>query len=1218
MKIGSAITKPSKKLKSIAYSTYKMASDGEDSFDDFASESDNEIIDPSKPVTRLTKPKIDNDNMVGHTDAFAPSVSMIHFAGVSPGSESVFELKIINISKVNQRMQIFPPYPSDVFKTEYTNSGTLAPGLSQKILVKFKPTEYKYYNDILKIRGKEKTLLIPLHGYPVLNKVEFPSQITFGNTPLCEPRSKTIQLSCSIPVSFSYKLTIDKPHPYFKVEPLSGIISANGTAEITVTFYPFTLGSCVINITLDVGQYGFKPMNCIVSAKACSGFIESEELLKAEKRVLDYMLEAGNLVNNKLGANSTFRGDLSLKNENDGTQGPSFFQTKFLTSSKSKPGHQDPVSSVLSATFRSTNLNVALDKVVNDDNLLLGSKALIYDKEKGSNSFVLKGTLPVPPRGVGSGAVFDAGSEWITMQMRNTSSGKPSKHGVSQVMKGINKSDKIVEGLRLPPNLNTTYNVSFVLTQEPGKLKPKDLKVAIDKSRAEREIRQAEQEKLREAGGGAGSLDLRGILAEERLNMEEGDPFKRQLREMAFLADVDDVDKTEIQKQFRVSEEYLGSLQLSQADIDVILKQRKQSDYHKKRASWRKVQSNQHTKYFHESHASVKAGNNHATSLKVINELVPHFDPNKNDIWSKRINTARKLVSLVSKWMMNNRVNHRLRKVRQFFKDNGVTTNAEGRKLVENENFSAKSKPGTITSNKKKDSSLNNEIDSLVRFPSVALMVCSKLDPRVIQRQLNETIISNGSFNPSVKSCRRNLFPLYKVEESAERTAIPVATIKQPITFEDKTYFELQIKPDYITMEYTLMKPPVMPMYFPPCDDQITRVGAFEEVSLRPQADRELTLETCLNSMPPTPPILAEYHNYKTLIAPQVPTVKSSNDDDDDDESITKGVVLKSIEDNFIKPAWLDSEAVWDTDELDFFRVRHDLRVYMPEPKLTECDNEWLLRPKGMPIEMDVDNSLRNKWLSVPGFLSAQNYIFASHESRSTDPVPPPGPTLSDVYFPDTDRHKSGLNCFHVDHCRSLYDHDNDIPSLRKKQDKADTLTDSESDEESYPFAKPSKKLVRSVLTTPAPVEVPVAEAAPAGKGAKGGKPDPKAAAAAAAAASVPAPVQAVEVEIEEDDKKQVQVELLRDRKILDLESTFKNIRQADSVAIADKLSKLSSLSSCSVQKIPVQIPFHVYEEKVYSTIQDKMNILPVSCIENPDNSGLTTSMNSLRDSITA
>jgi hypothetical protein len=113
--------------------------------------------------------------------------------------------------------------------------------------------------------------------------------------------------------------------------------------------------------------------------------------------------------------------------------------------------------------------------------------------------------------------------------------------------------EKVVAGYRMPTALDTVQSITYVLTQEAGKLKPKDLKVAIDRNRAEREARLEEQEKLREQGGGMG-LDLNGILAEERLYTGVSDPFRRQLREMAFLADVDDVRKQEAEKEFRASE----------------------------------------------------------------------------------------------------------------------------------------------------------------------------------------------------------------------------------------------------------------------------------------------------------------------------------------------------------------------------------------------------------------------------------------------------------------------------------------------------------------------------------------------------------------------------------------------------------------------------------------------------------------------------------------
>ncbi len=64
--------------------------------------------------------------------------------------------------------------------------------MSQKILVKFKPTEYKYYYGCIRIHSNADDLLIPIHAYPVMNKINFPRNLAFGKVPLCEPITKVI------------------------------------------------------------------------------------------------------------------------------------------------------------------------------------------------------------------------------------------------------------------------------------------------------------------------------------------------------------------------------------------------------------------------------------------------------------------------------------------------------------------------------------------------------------------------------------------------------------------------------------------------------------------------------------------------------------------------------------------------------------------------------------------------------------------------------------------------------------------------------------------------------------------------------------------------------------------------------------------------------------------------------------------------------------------
>ena len=172
---------------------------------------------------------------------------------------------------------------------------------------------------------------------------------------------------------------------------------------------------------------------------------------------------------------------------------------------------------------------------------------------------------------------------------------------------------------------------------------------------------------------------------------------------------------------------------------------------------------------------------------------------------------------------------------------------------------------------------------------------------------------------------------------------------------------------------------------------------------------------------------------------------------------------------------------VWSPTDIDFFRPRSDLRVYAAAPAVKETDADWILRPYASSLShykpdpealmYKDDPSVRSRWLSLPGFSSAHAYLLGSLETRCTEapssgrPVPPPGPTLTDYYRPDTDRHHSGLYCFRQDHLRSLTDYDPDYGPLQHRQDRGDLLTDSESDDEDkYLAPKPSMRRVRALL----------------------------------------------------------------------------------------------------------------------------------------------------------
>lgn len=197
------------------------------------------------------------------------------------GVESFVDIDIINISTRIERMNILP-LSSVVFKLDYSLIGSLAPGLSQKVRVRFYPKEYKYYYGCIRIHGEEDDLLVPIHAYPVLNVVEFPRTMKFGTCFLAEEAVKKIDLKCSLPIQFSFELDIIKPHPYITIAPLKGIIPSNGSVTVKVAFNPITLGTCSAIIRLHVAQHGFEPIECVITAQAVSGAIEFSNLGRRE------------------------------------------------------------------------------------------------------------------------------------------------------------------------------------------------------------------------------------------------------------------------------------------------------------------------------------------------------------------------------------------------------------------------------------------------------------------------------------------------------------------------------------------------------------------------------------------------------------------------------------------------------------------------------------------------------------------------------------------------------------------------------------------------------------------------------------------------------------------------------------------------------------------------------------------------------------------------
>ena len=201
-----------------------------------------------------------------------------------------------------------------------------------------------------------------------------------------------------------------------------------------------------------------------------------------------------------------------------------------------------------------------------------------------------------------------------------------------------------------------------MLTQCPGKLKPKDLKEAINMNRARRAEQREEQAMLRALTGGddgaAGALSVHSICAEvgaplrevERNTAKHGDDNARQLKELAFLQDLADLEVAEKEREFKGSEEFLGEPLLSLEEIEVV--ERKVSlvtvMLDKKRRSELCAATETTALGPAETRPHLRARVVRPVDAAVkLKKVVPQFDALAQDLWAKRASTFQKLVTLV-------------------------------------------------------------------------------------------------------------------------------------------------------------------------------------------------------------------------------------------------------------------------------------------------------------------------------------------------------------------------------------------------------------------------------------------------------------------------------------------------------------------------------------------------------------------------------------------
>jgi len=585
---------------------------------------------------------------LGKNNVLEVRPAVIHFGGYQVGQVHTQKVRVVNVSRESQRVHIMNPTTAH-FKARMNKKGNIAPGMSEDIYIDFVPSAWQYYYDCLRLHTASENLLVPVHAYPVMNDVVFPTKIDFGKCALSETCTKTFKLECKVPIQFEYEFTVIKPHPDIEVFPIKGIVPANSHAPITVKFNPVTLASAECQIEVNVSQFNFKPFVCTITGFAFAGIVRENALREyAEEQMR--------------------------------TQQP--LQMPQGSSTRLELGDIEAYDPPAEVTIRGQGAGAAAD---------FGGSILAQKRLKGTERKEWGSRVRVhfAEKHKGREATDEEILHYYGTRDDPTKMGARERFRKMQIKRPAARPappEQTIEGLRIPPSLKGPNALNFVLTQQPGKLKPKDLRAAIDKQRELRAKQKEEQEALRAAQGGAdaqpGHLTMEMVVADQR---GAGENTTRQLKEMVFLQDLADVDKAERDREFQSQRDCLGEQPLSVEGVQFLSDIRDQHNYDHARSE-RQAQRTQFT-----CKAQGPYNAREPVRVRVRAGLPPaslaSFDEKQNDVWGMRKKVLRRFVEAVTIVIVRRRAGARLDCLKRVLAP--CRNRAEVQELVERDNRAA-------------------------------------------------------------------------------------------------------------------------------------------------------------------------------------------------------------------------------------------------------------------------------------------------------------------------------------------------------------------------------------------------------------------------------------------------------------------------------------------------------------------------------------------------
>jgi hypothetical protein len=349
----------------------------------------------------------------------------------------------------------------------------------------------------------------------------------------------------------------------------------------------------------------------------------------------------------------------------------------------------------------------------------------------------------------------------------------------------------------------------------------------------------------------------KNILADEITSIFCRDRFQKLSRETAFLTGVDVVRQQEAEKGFRESEEFTGCVPLSEDEIQDTVHKRTILVAKKNRSVFSNVHRRQHTSSTSSSLSIARFGVEQSVLQQAIKSLTPSFNQNRNDIWSKRMNTLRLFILTVTRWIIRRRADIRLIMIKKNFRlaigeIENISNSSSSTSYHGNMNIfasgvfistsSIEEEPSTIasvlvtrkdlvrnsvefdhSSNLTKGNhtskatvrikhNLTNKLDSHSdHYSSVSKSVLTlDIEPAAVRNIFPMTPGQWNTFQGDI--LKRTLFPNYNIEDCDTLQYLEVSNTTAAAEFDDRTLLHLKIRSENIGTPYAPYKIPDLPI----------------------------------------------------------------------------------------------------------------------------------------------------------------------------------------------------------------------------------------------------------------------------------------------------------------------------------------------------------------------------------------------------------------------